>query len=129
MIFFDTFLRTTKSAFSSSAAVQGCQIFLGTTYQNGKNTKLPPNVPNGHKIYQSAVNIPNGRKIFEHRSLSTQNGIFGLKMYHLATPRCCEKFANWILNSGKIHHTDIKKSVSNFFSGSVSHSRKHSGIS
>jgi hypothetical protein len=28
---------------------QGCQIFLITTYQNGKN------VPNNHKIYQMAV--------------------------------------------------------------------------
>jgi hypothetical protein len=27
-------------------SVQGCQIFLGTTYQNGKN------VPNNHKIDQ-----------------------------------------------------------------------------
>jgi hypothetical protein len=30
---------------------QGCQIFLGTTYQNGKNIpKLPQNIPNDHKI-------------------------------------------------------------------------------
>jgi hypothetical protein len=28
---------------------QGCQIFLGSTYQNGKN------IPNGHKIYLKAV--------------------------------------------------------------------------
>jgi hypothetical protein len=45
---------------------QGCQMFLATTYQNGKNipndqkmnqmaikyTKWPKNIPNGHKIYQ-----------------------------------------------------------------------------
>jgi hypothetical protein len=31
---------------------QGCQIFPGTTYQNGeKYTKLPPNTPNVHKIF------------------------------------------------------------------------------
>jgi hypothetical protein len=43
-------------------AIQGCQIFLGTTYQNGeKCTKLPKytkwtqNIPNGHKIYLMAV--------------------------------------------------------------------------
>jgi hypothetical protein len=29
--------------------VQGCQIYLGTTYQNGKN------IPNDHKMYQMAV--------------------------------------------------------------------------
>jgi hypothetical protein len=30
---------------------QGCQIFHGTTYQNGeKYTKRPQNVPNGHMI-------------------------------------------------------------------------------
>jgi hypothetical protein len=28
---------------------KGCQIFRGTTYQNGKN------VPNGHEIYQMTV--------------------------------------------------------------------------
>jgi ribosomal protein S7 len=31
---------------------QGCQIFRGTTYQNGKN------IPNGRKIAQMAQNIP-----------------------------------------------------------------------
>jgi hypothetical protein len=36
-------------------ARQGCQIFLDTIYQKGeKYTKLP----NGHKIYQSAVRYP-----------------------------------------------------------------------
>jgi hypothetical protein len=35
---------------------QGCQTFLGTTYQNGKNAqKLPQNMPNVHKIFQMAV--------------------------------------------------------------------------
>jgi hypothetical protein len=48
--------------------VQGCQIFLGTTYQHGKN------LPNNHKIYQITIkyvcqmaayvcNAPNCRKI------------------------------------------------------------------
>jgi hypothetical protein len=40
------------------AQQQGCQIVLGTTYQNGKN------VPNDHKIY------PNGRKIGQ-RAITT----------------------------------------------------------
>jgi hypothetical protein len=35
---------------------QGCQIFLGPEYQNGENyTKLPQNIPNGHKIFPMAV--------------------------------------------------------------------------
>jgi hypothetical protein len=34
---------------------QGCQIFLGTVYQNGeKYSKLPQNIPDVHKIYQMA---------------------------------------------------------------------------
>jgi hypothetical protein len=36
--------------------VQGCQIFLGTTYQNGvKMIKLPQTIPNCHKTYQMVV--------------------------------------------------------------------------
>jgi hypothetical protein len=35
---------------------QCCQIFLGTTYQNGeKYTKLSQNIPNGHKVFPMAV--------------------------------------------------------------------------
>jgi hypothetical protein len=42
--------------FQKRAKVQGCQIFLATTYQNGeKCTKLPQNIPNGHKIFPTAV--------------------------------------------------------------------------
>jgi hypothetical protein len=37
---------------------QGCQIFLGAIYQNGKN------IPNDNKIYQMAVKRPNGHKIY-----------------------------------------------------------------
>jgi hypothetical protein len=40
-----------------AARVQDCQIFLGTTYQNGKN------IPNDHKYTRWPQNIPNGRKI------------------------------------------------------------------
>jgi hypothetical protein len=72
----------------------GCQIFFGTTYQNGEN------IPNDHKIYRMAgklaerpQNIPNGGKIgrtatkytniFHWKALTkfTQIGIFGLKIY------------------------------------------------
>jgi hypothetical protein len=44
--------------------LQSCQIFLSTTYQNGKN------IPNNHEIYQMATkytkwpqNTPKGPKI------------------------------------------------------------------
>jgi hypothetical protein len=60
--------RRLKSPLSSK---QGCQIFLGATYQNGEN-------------------IPNYCKIDQHIPLQVptkfaQIGIFGLKIYHLAT--------------------------------------------
>jgi hypothetical protein len=70
---------------------QGCQIFLGTTYQNGEN------IQNDYKIYQMAIkyfqwqlNRPNARKIYQDFILQdqpkfTQIGIFGLKTNHLAT--------------------------------------------
>jgi hypothetical protein len=65
-------------------AVQDCQIFLGT-YNVPKrekiDTKLPENVPNGHKMYQMAIEhfpLPGPPKF-------TQIAIFGLKIYHLAT--------------------------------------------
>jgi hypothetical protein len=36
--------------------IKGCQIFLGPKYQNGdKYTKLPQNIPNGHKIFPMAI--------------------------------------------------------------------------
>jgi hypothetical protein len=39
-----------------SAPEQGCQIFLGTNYQNGeKYTKLQQNIPNGHNIFPMAL--------------------------------------------------------------------------
>jgi hypothetical protein len=72
---------------------EDCQIFLDATYQNGKN------VPNDHKNTRWQQNVPNGRnididqmairytKISHHKTLQTltQIGIFGLKIYHLAT--------------------------------------------
>jgi hypothetical protein len=43
---------------------QGCQFFLDTLYQSGKNipnyqeiAKIAINIPNGHKIYQMAIKI------------------------------------------------------------------------
>jgi hypothetical protein len=68
----------------------GCQIFLGTKYQNRKNR------PKRENTYQMAItstkwpqNIPNGHIICQHLPLQnptkfTQIGIFGVKIYHLA---------------------------------------------
>jgi hypothetical protein len=68
------------------SCVQGCQILLGTTYQNGKNipnfhktyqistkhTKFPQNIPNFHKTYQISTKhtklpqyIPNAYKVYQ----------------------------------------------------------------
>jgi hypothetical protein len=68
---------------SESALEQGCQIFLGTKYQNGKN------IPNYHKPYQ--LSVAKDGKMDHHLLLQdppkfTQIGIFGLKTIHLATP-------------------------------------------
>jgi hypothetical protein len=39
-----------------SGAIQGCQIFLGKTYQNWqKITKLLQNIPDYNKIFQMSV--------------------------------------------------------------------------
>jgi hypothetical protein len=64
---------------STGTAEQGCQIFLGTTHQNGGN------VPNDHSISQTVVNILNGHKIYTNifhskavRNIGTQIGIIGI---------------------------------------------------
>jgi hypothetical protein len=60
--------RTTNEVFGG-AFDQGCQISLGSTYQNGENItngilyghfgifygKMTENISNGHKIYQMVV--------------------------------------------------------------------------
>jgi hypothetical protein len=46
---------TTATAAGSD---QGCQIFLGSTYQNGKN------IPDDNKI--KCLKMPNGHKIYKH---------------------------------------------------------------
>jgi hypothetical protein len=53
---------------------QGCQIFLGTTYQNeNKYTKTRTNIPNRNKIYQMATK-------YAKRQQNIPN-----KIYHMAT--------------------------------------------
>jgi hypothetical protein len=63
-----------------------------------KQTKTGENVPNNHKIYPNghktytiAVTIPNDPKIYKHFPFQApqkyaQIVIFGVKIYHLATP-------------------------------------------
>jgi hypothetical protein len=72
------------SAFVSKCKVaeQGCQIFLGTKYQNGE--KLPQNITKGYKCSQNRPDVQ-----YIHQHLTLQNvikiPIFGLKINHLAT--------------------------------------------
>jgi hypothetical protein len=60
---------------------QGCQIFLGTTHQNGENlpnyTNQQQNIPKSHEIYQHLL--------LQYAPKFTQIGNFGLKIYNLAT--------------------------------------------
>jgi hypothetical protein len=68
---------------------QGCQIFLGTTYQNRKNipnnhTEWPQNITNGCKTDQTALKFTN---IFRCKTLQNlpKLGFFCLKICHPAT--------------------------------------------
>jgi hypothetical protein len=70
------------------------RFFLGATYQNGKNVpKWPQNIPNGHKFFQIAVKYLQQMAIkftniflyYIDSPKFTLTGIFGLKIYHLAT--------------------------------------------
>jgi hypothetical protein len=66
---------------------QGCQIFLGTNYQNGKN------IPNNHELYRMTIKYnkrPSVHQIYHHLPLQdppkfTQIWILGLKTNRLAT--------------------------------------------
>jgi hypothetical protein len=78
-----------KKRFESSQGLgQGCQIFLGETYQIWgkifpKTTKysklLQDNYIHAHKIYQKPYNIPKFST-----AIPSKIGIFGTKIYHLA---------------------------------------------
>jgi hypothetical protein len=52
-------IKVVYSFLAKNELAQGCQIFLGTWYQNRKN------VPNKHRMYQMVKNIPNVCKIFQ----------------------------------------------------------------
>jgi hypothetical protein len=57
---------------------QGCQIFLGATYQKReKIAKRPTHLPTGHKKYQ---HLP-----LQDPPKCTEIGFFVLEIYHLAT--------------------------------------------
>jgi hypothetical protein len=66
-----------STAFQVIYLKQGCQIFLGTIYQNGgKYTQRTSYFPNGHRKRPFQ---------FQGPSKFTQIGTFGLKLNHLAT--------------------------------------------
>jgi hypothetical protein len=67
--------------------MQGCQIFLGPKYQNGeKYTKLPQNIPNGHKIDQLVIKYI---KIFHSKTLQNYpNWDFWLENKPSGNPVC-----------------------------------------
>jgi hypothetical protein len=65
---------------------KGCQIFLGTTYQNGKN------IPIDYKIYKMTKtytkwprNVPKFSALRPSKNIKIE--VFGMKIYHLATLR------------------------------------------
>jgi hypothetical protein len=99
--------RYVSSAHAFKCRPRCCQIFLGTTYQNGekhtkmtikytriaiKYTKMPQNIPNGRKIVQMAVQYTN---IVHCKSIFTRSRIFGLKICHLANP--CRPVQGYII--------------------------------
>jgi hypothetical protein len=56
-----------------SELAQGCQIFLGATYQNGqKYTKL---TPKDHKIYQIAILISNSKYSMKYTNISNSRDL------------------------------------------------------
>jgi hypothetical protein len=58
---------------------QGCQIFLGTIYQNGvKYTKWSQNIPIGHKIFPMVVKYSNTMYSFRGPPKFTQIGKLGM---------------------------------------------------
>jgi hypothetical protein len=66
----------------------------GKVYQKTtKYTKRPRNIPQGHEIYQRAVKYTKWTQnrytnTFQDPPKFSQTGIFGLKIYHLATRVC-----------------------------------------
>jgi hypothetical protein len=62
---------------------------IQNTKTAGKHTKRPQKLLIGNKIYQMALMCFKWPKIYEHFPFSTpkytQIGIFGMKIYHLAT--------------------------------------------
>jgi hypothetical protein len=67
-------------AYRSQHTVQGCQILLGTTNQNGKKyTKMDTKYQTAIKYAKMTFKIPNGHEI--HKSLHPQNFEIMLKLF------------------------------------------------
>jgi hypothetical protein len=76
-------LCTQLSILRLSCTQQGCQILPDTISQNWeKYTKLPQHYQMFTKYSKWPKNIPNDHNIYLR---SSKNGIFGFKIYHLAT--------------------------------------------
>jgi hypothetical protein len=74
----------------TNEAGQGCQVFLGTKFQNGeKYARLTRTIPNVHKIDRKSDQVAI-KYVYQHLPIQdppkfTQIWIFGLKTNHLAT--------------------------------------------
>jgi hypothetical protein len=81
--------------------IQGCQIFLGPTYQNGEKYNERPckNITNCCKIFQMAIKDFFHSKVL-HNIPECFFGTFGMKIYHLATQP-----TQWDLT--QIFHNDV----------------------
>jgi hypothetical protein len=86
-VIFETFFKIDFSSHESVTKGHGCQIFLGTTYQNGKNivpiyqmsikySKCPQTIPNGCKIDQMSIKY-NQHLTLQYPPKITQIWIFG----------------------------------------------------
>jgi hypothetical protein len=89
------FLEQNQDMVQFQAIHQGCQIFLGTTYQKGENipnnlrySKWLQNIPNSRKINQMTVKWTKWPLSIKYTNIYppkfTQIGIFVLKICRLA---------------------------------------------
>jgi hypothetical protein len=81
-----------EKIYSERPTRQGCQIFLGATYQNGKkHTKGPENIPKDGKIYQTAIKYT---KIFNGKSLQSLPKL-GFLVWKHAIWQPCSASVQW----------------------------------
>jgi hypothetical protein len=93
LAFFQTSEAFLAAVHQHPSYMPGCQIFVGTTYQNlGKYANLLQNISNGNQNSQIAIK---STKINHSKGIPKygQIGIFGNQIYYLATLQtgCVEK--------------------------------------